>query len=324
MYAVSLSGLSLITTYHFSIRSKDATNNLGASPDITFTTLAPPDTTPPTFSAVAASSTEVSATITWTTNKPATSQLEYGLLISYGSQTPVDTALVTSHSLTISGLTAGTVYNYRLKSADVSGNLGISANFTFSTAPPQPPPTSGLIGYWPFDEGTGTTTADASGHNNNGVLWPNISPLWTTGKVGSALQFNATDNNNYTDDPRVTIGRNFDVSSLPFTISAWVNPANFADWRTIFSKRDAFLVNQMRFDLGLHKDTGTVYLKQPGSSIDFALIYSPPTNAWTNLTVVASATDTKLYVNGFVVQTLGAFALGTGSGANTAIGGTGE
>ena len=323
-HSVSLSGLSPSTTYHFSIRSKDATNNLGASPDITFTTLAPPDTTPPTFSAVAASSiTEVSATITWTTNKPANSQLEYGLLISYGSQTPVDTALVTSHSLTISGLTAGTVYNYRLKSADVSGNLGISANFMFSTAPPQPPPTSGLIGYWPFDEGTGTTTADASGHNNNGVLWPNISPLWTTGKVGSALQFNATDNNNYTDDPRVTIGRNLDVSILPFTISAWVNPANFLDWRVIFSKRDAFQVSQMRFDLGLHKDTGTVYLKQPGTSIDF--IYSPPTNVWTHLTVVASATDTRLYVNGLLVQTvLGAFALGTGSGANTAIGGTGE
>src|SRR5207244_11060895 len=103
-------------------------------------------------------------------------------------------------SRTISALTAGTIYNYRVKSADASGNLATSTNFTFSTAPPQPPPTSGLIGYWPLDEGTGTTTADSSGNNNNGILWPNISPVWTSGKLGNALQFNATDTDSNDND----------------------------------------------------------------------------------------------------------------------------
>src|SRR5207249_3149687 len=172
--------------------------------------------------------------------------------------------------------------------------------------------------------GTGTTTADSSGNNNNGVLWPNISPVWTSGKLGNALQFNATDNDsNDNDDPRVTIGRNFDVA-VPFTISAWVNPANFADWRAIFSKRDRFDSSQpnlMRFDFGLSQNTGTVYIRLPASTVNFT--YSPPTNTWTHLTVVASATDTKLYVNGLLTQTLGAFTLGTGNTANTAIGGNG-
>ena len=31
-------------------------------------------------------------------------------------------------------------------------------------------PTSGLVGYWKFDENSGTTAADSSGNNNSGTL----------------------------------------------------------------------------------------------------------------------------------------------------------
>jgi hypothetical protein len=322
-HSVSLSGLAASTTYHFTVISRDATGNVGLSQDVTFTTQAP--ITPPIISAVAASNiTEVSATITWTTDKAANSQVEYGLSTSYGSQTSLDSPMVTSHSEIITGLLAGTVYNYHVKSGDTSGNLATSANFTFTTSAPAAPPTSGLIGYWAFNEGTGTATVDSSGNNNNGTLWPNISPVWTTGKVGNALQFNAIDNdNNGNDDPRVTIGRNFDVSSLPFTLSAWVNPLNFADWRAILSKRDSFQAATMRFDWELHKDTGTVYLDRYGVILNFT--YSPPTNTWTHLAIVATSASTKLYVNGILTQQVfAAFSLGSGSTANTVIGGTGE
>src|SRR5207253_10979035 len=159
--------------------------------------------------------------------------------------------------------------------------------------------------------------------NNHGTLWPSIRPVWTPGKVGNALQFNATDNGNGNDDPRVTIGRTFDVSTLPFTLSAWVNPVNFADWRAILSKRDSFQAETMRFDWELHKDTGTVYLDRYGVIVNFT--YSPPTNTWTHLTIVATSTGTKLYVNGILTQQVfAAFSLGSGSTSNTAIGGTGE
>lgn len=35
----------------------------------------------------------------------------------------------------------------------------------------------GLVGYWRFDEGTGTTAQDISGNNNAGILW--FGPTWT-------------------------------------------------------------------------------------------------------------------------------------------------
>ncbi|MFA5099182.1 MAG: LamG-like jellyroll fold domain-containing protein [Candidatus Paceibacterota bacterium] len=50
-----------------------------------------------------------------------------------------------------------------------------------------------LVGYWKFDEGTGTTAYDASGHNNNGTLVN--SPTWVIGKIGSyALSFSSSSN----------------------------------------------------------------------------------------------------------------------------------
>jgi hypothetical protein len=49
---------------------------------------------------------------------------------------------------------------------------------------------SGLLGLWHFDEGTGTTSADASGNGNTAALIG--SPSWTTGYEGDALQFNGS------------------------------------------------------------------------------------------------------------------------------------
>src|SRR2546427_12477683 len=49
-HSQALSGLLASTFYHYRVRSKDAAGNLAVSGDVTFTTLAPPDTTPPTVS----------------------------------------------------------------------------------------------------------------------------------------------------------------------------------------------------------------------------------------------------------------------------------
>src|SRR5207302_10627629 len=42
-----LTGLSNGTLYHYRVKSKDVAGNLSVSSDATFTTLTPPDTTPP-------------------------------------------------------------------------------------------------------------------------------------------------------------------------------------------------------------------------------------------------------------------------------------
>ncbi|MDH7481598.1 MAG: family 10 glycosylhydrolase [Armatimonadota bacterium] len=106
------------------------------------------DTTPPTISNVSASPGVTTATITWTTNEPSTSQVEYGLTTSYGNQTPKDTNLVTSHSVLISGLSPTTLYHYRVKSADASNNEAVSSDYTFTTTAPTPEYRANWVDTW--------------------------------------------------------------------------------------------------------------------------------------------------------------------------------
>ena len=42
--------------------------------------------------------------------------------------------------------------------------------------------TSGLVGYWKFDEGVGTSVRDSSGEGNNGTFTG--SPTWIGGRFG--------------------------------------------------------------------------------------------------------------------------------------------
>ncbi|MEK6287230.1 MAG: fibronectin type III domain-containing protein [Acidobacteriota bacterium] len=94
----------------------------------------PGDTTPPVISGVGASSlTSSSAVISWNTNEGSDTQVQYGTTASYGSGTSLSTAMVTSHSATVAGLSANTLYHYRARSKDAAGNLAVSGDFSFTT-----------------------------------------------------------------------------------------------------------------------------------------------------------------------------------------------
>jgi hypothetical protein len=71
-------------------------------------------------------------TITWTTDIPADSQVQYGPTATYGSTTPLDRTLVMNHSVTITGLTRRAPYSFQVLSRDAAGNLS-SATGSFRT-----------------------------------------------------------------------------------------------------------------------------------------------------------------------------------------------
>ena len=80
------------------------------------------DVTPPTISAVAVSPSISSATITWNTNEASSSSVDYGTTASALNATMSNSALVSSHTLTLPGLAPGTTYFYRVTSADAALN----------------------------------------------------------------------------------------------------------------------------------------------------------------------------------------------------------
>ncbi len=84
-----------------------------------------------------------SATISWTTSTPASSQVLYGTTASYGASTANEPTLVRSHSQTLSGLAASTTYHFTEISTDAANQTATHADATITTtsaAPPPPPP----------------------------------------------------------------------------------------------------------------------------------------------------------------------------------------
>jgi len=94
-----------------------------------------PSGTPPLAiaSITVANTTSTSATINWTTNQPATSQIFYGPTTAYGSSMPMDSTLLTQHSQTISALQSNATFNYQIASQNASGQTAFSSNRTFIT-----------------------------------------------------------------------------------------------------------------------------------------------------------------------------------------------
>jgi hypothetical protein len=93
------------------------------------------DTTVPTIQTpTVANVTDTTATITWMTTEPASSQVEYALMTASSSTlTPVDTALVTSRAVQLTGLEPQKTYGYRVRSRDAAGNERISGVGMFTT-----------------------------------------------------------------------------------------------------------------------------------------------------------------------------------------------
>ncbi|MFA6392159.1 MAG: family 43 glycosylhydrolase [Patescibacteria group bacterium] len=90
----------------------------------------------PTFSNVNTNSTQTSITIQWTSSEPATTQVNYGLTNAYGFTTVLDSTLTLNHSVTITGLNAGTTYHFQLVGEDGFGNTGYSIDYSTETVAP--------------------------------------------------------------------------------------------------------------------------------------------------------------------------------------------
>jgi hypothetical protein len=118
-------------------------------------------TTPPSVSSPSVTGiTSGGATLTWGTNEGATTWLEWGIGMP-GFVTGSD-AFTQSHTVTLSGLTAGTTYVYRARSVDPMRNVGRTrlASFTTTAAGAVPFPDLASAGSVFIAAGTGTSATN--------------------------------------------------------------------------------------------------------------------------------------------------------------------
>src|SRR6266700_2620801 len=188
-------------------------------------TTPPPPSTLVITNVQTGSVTTSSSQVVWTTNVPANSSINYGTTTVYGNSTPVDSGMVTSHQMTLSGLAAGTTYYYQVNSTDSKGNNGHGGN-KFNTGGFS---LSGTIN--PAAAGNGatvalsgaasaTSTADNSGNYNFAGL-PNGSYLVTPKHTGYAF---TPGNQSTTVNGANVSGVNFTATSQTFSISGTISP----------------------------------------------------------------------------------------------------
>lgn len=84
--------------------------------------------------------TTSSVTIKWSLSEPSTGQIEYGPTTAYGSLSTLESRLLSSHTQVLSGLSAGTVYHFRVISKNAAGAQVVSSDLSFKTQDPPPPP----------------------------------------------------------------------------------------------------------------------------------------------------------------------------------------
>jgi len=98
-----------------------------------------------------------------------------------------------------------------------------------------------LVGWWKFDDGSGTLAADSSGKHNDGTISGDAQ--WVVGKRDGALQFNGSNTN--VQAPHIP----FDSQS--FTVAMWVNPVLYTAEQVVFSQGLTGSTNtDMHFRLG--------------------------------------------------------------------------
>jgi len=146
------------------------------------------------------------------------------------------------------------------------------------------PLTTGLVGSWKFDEISGTTAADVSGSNNTGTLAG--TPTWTSGKIGNALNFVATNDKVQTSGPLLT-------GTGDFTLSAWVNAAGDAA-RPGYIMGNYGLGNPNGVEFYIYQNKLTLYIQGLVQSSAGSI----QADTWYYVTATRQNGVIQLYING--------------------------
>ncbi|CAD6492215.1 MAG: Right handed beta helix region [Candidatus Argoarchaeum ethanivorans] len=101
--------------------TKNVTVKIDFTPSVTYSNVTVPDIA------------SYSATILWTTDELADSLVKYDTLSGSYTKNASDTSYVTSHNVTLTGLTPNTTYYFVVNSTDQAGNSNQSIEYNFTT-----------------------------------------------------------------------------------------------------------------------------------------------------------------------------------------------
>ena len=143
-----------------------------------------------------------------------------------------------------------------------------------------------LVGYWPFDEGAGEETKDASGNGHDGKLIDD--PKWVEGKFGTALDFGGTGSYVLVPDDDA-----LDLSDA-VTVMAWFNLNEaIAGNRRMMSKNDSIFVI---FDFG--NPIALDFLTKPNNDFAESTTTDWEVGEWYHFAGTYDGDTLRIYING--------------------------
>jgi hypothetical protein len=153
----------------------------------------------------------------------------------------------------------------------------------------------GLVGWWKFDEGSGTVAYDSSGNGNDGNLIN--GPTWTTGKIGGALSFDG-------------VNDSFEVSEdffygNSFSFSFWVHNS-LSNGSTNSTSSKLLFSNGTTTDLNKHlhfgfRQSGTLFFGFHDNDLESSLIGSSMWKLF-SFTYDYSNKSRRIYVDNYLVS----------------------
>jgi regulation of enolase protein 1 (concanavalin A-like superfamily) len=152
-----------------------------------------------------------------------------------------------------------------------------------------------LLGWWTFDEGSGTVAHDSSSSGNDGTI--NGAATWVAGVYGTALNFNGS-------DAYVSTGQGL-LNNLPgFTMACWVNAQNFTTNRVgLVGQNDCL---EFGFNGG-----GDLRCWSAGVGGNVTIRYPHAYPSWHHVAAVGGPTGLLLFIDGQQVAGPSAAPAGT-------------
>jgi hypothetical protein len=121
----------------------------------------------------------------------------------------------------------------------------------------------GLVGYWNFDETSGTTASSQIPQSDNGQLFnfPCDNSQWVPGQIGGALHFRGPDYQDY------VIASFYPIATDAVSFSGWVNAdVNTVNWQSIFKNWGGSQHGQFHFGLDANSMTLGLYIAEADNS----------------------------------------------------------
>ena len=157
-----------------------------------------------------------------------------------------------------------------------------------------------LVGWWPFDDGTGTSAVNSAMSGYDGELMNMSTSAWGQGVLGGALSFDGSD-----DYVRVLQSPAM-LTGSEFTACGWVylDPSYSADYPTLIADMGSCGSYYDGFWLGHDDDyvpAVAALLDDCTSPLTYPYATASITGAWVHLAVTVSGTSSILYLNGVEV-----------------------